>query len=135
MTGSRDAAAALTLFVSACATAPLAPDPTVNISGRWSIVSVNGQPTGGGRNFTFAIEPPVGSARFGCNSGSGSVRVDQGWLVGGRDWIITLALCPGRMDFEHKGFKILEQPLAIERRSSGAIRLRNANGSIDLVRA
>jgi heat shock protein HslJ len=130
-------AAALALVASGCATAPLAPDPTVNLWGQWKIVAVDGQPTGASRNFNFELNPTYGVAQFGCNKGSGSYVIRDGWFVGGDHWIITAASCLNRedwLDFEHKGFNILSKPLAIERRANGAIRLRNRLGSIKLRR-
>jgi len=123
------------LALSACATEPLAPDTNMDPRGRWTVVAVDGEATPGGTGFAFTIEPPRGSARFGCNSGSGDLAVERGYLVTG-NWVVTAAACqPERMRFEHKGFDILAQPVAIEVRSAGRIRLSNRRGSIDLVRA
>ena len=112
--------------------APLNPDPTVDLTGRWKIVAVDGDTTGGGPAFAFTYTPPHGSARFGCNDGNGPTQIDRGWLVTG-DWIITVAGCPGRMRFERRGFEKFREPLAIEQMRTG-VRLRNRSGSIDLVR-
>jgi len=136
MTRTAPAVAALALLASACATPPPAPDPGVDATGRWTIVAVDGEPTGKERPFNLEIEPPSGSAQFGCNTGSGPVTVGNGWVVPGEPWIITAAGCPDReqwLHFERKGFRILGEPLAIERRGGTAIRLRNRLGSIDLV--
>lgn len=125
----------LALGVSACATIPLKPDPSVQPLGRWTVVAVNGQPTGGGERFYFVIDPPAGEAQFGCNKGGGSLSVDDGWVVTG-NWIITVAGClpRGRMRFEDQGYAITSQPMAMERTARG-IRLRNRAGSVDLVPA
>jgi heat shock protein HslJ len=123
-------AAALTLLAG-CATA-LRPDSSVPLAGEWEIAAVDGEPTGGGEAFVLSLKPPNGWAAFGCNAGSGSVRIERGWLVTG-DWIVTAALCPPeeRMRFERRGFEILGAPAAIER-SGGAVHLRNERGSIEL---
>ena len=132
----RLAAMAAAFFLGGCQLArpatPIAPDPSVSLAGRWTIVAVNGRPTGGGDRFDIDFRPDYGVAQFGCNEGSGSYRIENGWLVTG-DWIITAAGCPGRQQFERPGFKVLGQPLAIERRGNG-VRLRGRRGSIDLVR-
>lgn len=131
-------AAGLTVLLAACATTPLAPDPAVDVTGRWTIVAVDGEPTGGGRRFNLEVKPPVGSAQFGCNAGGGSLAIGNGWLVAGDPWIFTVAGCPDPstwMEFERKGIQILARPLAIERRPSAGVRLRNERGSIDLVSA
>ena len=122
------------LLVSGCAT-PLRPDPSIDPTGQWTVAAVDGEPTGGGPSFNFTIAPPEGSAQFGCNAGSGSLRIDRGWLVAG-EWIITVAGClpKERMRFERSGFHILSQPLAVERAGVDGIRLRNRIGSIALAR-
>lgn len=99
-------------------------------------MAVDGEPTGGGERFHFSIEQPYGSAQFGCNAGSGVLRIERGWIVPG-DWIITVAAClpKERMRFERHGFNITSQPMAIQARSGGGLRLRSRVGSIDLVRA
>ena len=128
-------AAALASLATACITSPLAPDPSIDLSGRWTIIAVDGEPTGGDRRFNFQLNPTYGSAQFGCNAGSGSYKVSNGWFVAGDPWIITAAGCPNKEEREHfedKGFHILTRPLAIERRSGG-VRLRNGLGIIDLV--
>jgi heat shock protein HslJ len=133
----RAASFAFAFALSGCATVPLAPDPGVDLSGRWTIVAVDGEPTGGGRGFNFELNPTYGSAQFGCNSGSGSYSVADGWFVAGDPWIFTLASCPDRrrVEFERRGIQILAKPLAIERLEGGAIRLRNERGSIELTRS
>lgn len=133
---SRRLGVTLALAVAGCATAPLAPDPSVDLAGRWTIVAVDGERTGGGRRFNMELNPAYGAAQFGCNSGSGTYAVRDGWLVPG-DWIITAAGCPNPdswRHFERKGFEILGKPLAIQRTQAG-VRLRNERGVIDLVRA
>ena len=133
---SRRLGVTLALAAAASATAPLAPDPSVDLSGRWTIVAVDAQPTGGGRRFNLELNATFGAAQFGCNSGSGTYVVREGWFVAG-DWIITAAGCPNPdswRHFEDKGFQILAKPLAVERAQAG-VRLRNERGSIDLVRA
>ena len=126
--------AALTLLLAACATKTLVPSATINPLGRWTITAVDGEATGGGERFNFRIEQPYGNAQFGCNAGSGPLRVERGWVVAG-DWIVTVASCgPKRMRFERRGFEIIGQPMTVETRANGAIRLRNRVGSIDLVR-
>lgn len=131
------AACALSSLLAACATAPLEPDPTIDLTGLWTVVAVDEEPTGGGRRFNFELNPGYGSAQFGCNAGSGSYRVGNGWFVAGDPWIITAAGCPNPenwLHFERKGFHILTKSLAIERRAD-SIRLRNELGSIDLAPA
>lgn len=126
--------APLTLLLAACATKPLVPDAAIDPLGRWTITAVDGEPTGGGERFNFHIEQPDGSAQFGCNAGGGPLRVERGWVVAG-EWIVTVASCGAeRMLFERRGFDIIGQPMAVETRANGAIRLRNRVGSIDLVR-
>ena len=114
----------------------LAPDPDRSPFGKWMVVAVDGETTGGGERFNFSIEQPYGSAQFGCNKGSGRLRFERGWLVTG-DWIITTAGCvpAERMRFERRGFEITSQPMAISARGGSGIRLRNRVGTIDLVRA
>ena len=114
----------------------LAPDPDRSPFGKWTVVAVDGESTGGGERFNFSIEQPYGSAQFGCNKGSGRLRVERGWLVTG-DWIITTAGCvpAERMRFERRGFEITSQPMAISARGGSGIRLRDRVGAIDLVRA
>ena len=134
----RAAAAGLALLVAACATAPVAPDPSIDLRGRWTIVAVDGEPTGGGRRFNLELNPAYGSAQFGCNSGSGAYRLGNGWFYPADPWIITAAGCPDPdawLHFERKGYDILAKPLAIQPRPGGGVRLRNAVGSIDLVPA
>ena len=127
--------APLTLLLAACATKPLVPDAAIDLLGRWTVVAVDGEATGGGERFNFRIEQPYGSAQFGCNAGSGPLRVERGGVVAG-DWIITVAGCgPERMRFERRGFEIIGEPMAFEALVNGAIRLRNRVGSIDLERA
>ena len=135
MNGARSLLVTLALLASASTTAPLAPDPTVNLSGRWKVVAVNGEPTGGGRNFNFELNADYGRAQFGCNRGGGTYALRNGWVVGGDRWIITAAGClnpDSWIEFEHKGFQILSRPLAMERRPNGGVRLRNELGSIEL---
>jgi heat shock protein HslJ len=126
------------ILLAGCATAPLQPDPAVELTGRWTIVAVDGERTGGGRRFNLEINPAFGSAQFGCNTGSGEYQVRSGWFFPADPWIITAADCPhlqGWRHFERKGFQILTNaPLAIHRSRSG-VSLRNAIGSIDLVPA
>jgi len=123
------------LALSACSTQPLEPGPNVDPRGRWTVVAIDGAATPGGAGFAFTIEPPRGSGRFGCNSGSGSLTVERGYLVPG-NWVVSAAACqPERMRFERKGFDILAQPMAIEAGPAGGIRLRNQRGSIDLERS
>jgi heat shock protein HslJ len=123
---------AAALLLSACAAVALKPDPTVQLGGRWIVTAINGEPTGGDRSFNLELKDRIGSAQFGCNSGSGSYVVRDGWLVTG-DWIITTAGCrtDELAEFERKGFAILSKPLAVTRAGSG-VRLRNGIGVIDL---
>jgi len=126
----------LVWLLCACATTPLQPDPAVSIAGKWTIVAVDGEPTGGGPRFSFDLKPTYGSAQFGCNTGSGTYAIGNGWFVAGDPWIITAASCPNKEDwlkFEREGFHILGKPLAIEQQPRG-VRLRNDLGTIDLVR-
>jgi heat shock protein HslJ len=127
---------AAVLFLGGCQlprpATPLAPDPSISLAGRWTIVAVNGRNTGGGERFDIEFRPEYGVAQFGCNEGSGTYRVESGWLVIG-DWIITAAGCPGKQQFERPGFAVLGKPLAVERHDGG-VRLRGAHGSIHLVR-
>lgn len=118
--------------LAGCATAPLAPDPSINPRGYWTIVAVNGQATGGGERFRFILTPPTGSAQFGCNAGGGSLTAGNGWIVTG-DWIITAAGCRTQRisQLERMGFNVTAKPMAVERRADG-IRLRNERGTIDL---
>ena len=108
------------------------PDPTIDLRGEWTIRAVDRQRTPGGQAFRFRFNPPHASAQFGCNDGNGPAQVRDGWFVAG-DWIITAAGCPGRMDFERRGFAKFREPLAIQRTKRG-VRLRNRLGSIDLSR-
>ena len=100
------------------------------------MIAVDGEPTGGDPTFNLMVTPPTGSAQFGCNRGGGPLSVGNGWLVPGDPWIVTLAGCmpKEKMRFEHKGFRILGAPLAIEARPGGAVRLQNGRGSIDISR-
>uniref|UniRef100_UPI00345AD2E1 META domain-containing protein n=1 Tax=uncultured Sphingomonas sp. TaxID=158754 RepID=UPI00345AD2E1 len=121
-------------LLHACHTPP-APtfraDPAIDLNGRWSVVAVDGQRTGGGPLFWLQINPPVGFAQFGCNQGSGPLRIERGRLVPG-EWVITTGACSGaRMRFERRGFEIFSKPTAVERRADG-VRLRNERGSLDL---
>ena len=131
----RRAIVAAALLLGACQldrpATSLMPDPSVSLAGRWTIVAVNGRQTGGGERF-LAEFGEFGQARFGCNTGSGAYLVERGWLVTD-DWIITAAGCPGRKQFERLGFRVLSQPLAIERYGNG-IRFRGRQGSIHLAR-
>lgn len=129
-------AAAMMLALAGCATRSTMPEAAVDPRGRWTVVAVDGEATGGGERFYFSIDPPRGSARFGCNAGSGTVRIERGQLITDK-WITTVAGClpPERMRFERRGFDISSQPMAIEARRTGGIRLRNRIGSIDLIRA
>ena len=122
-------------MLGGCNAAALTPDPTIDPRGRWTVVAVDGQATGGGSTFRFEIMPPTGVAQFGCNAGSGSLDVRNGWLVAG-DWIITAAGCRSERlaRFERMGFEVTARPMAVERRAEG-IRLRNERGTIDLVPA
>lgn len=99
------------------------------------VVAVDGEPTGGGPSFNLQLKPTYGSAQFGCNSGSGSYVVRNGWFVTG-DWIITVAGCRNQRiaEFERQGFHILAKPMRIEQTSHGVL-LANARGKIDLVPA
>jgi heat shock protein HslJ len=124
----------LTCLLCACATTPPQAIPAAPIAGKWTIVAVDGERTGGGLRFNFNLGPSYGSAQFGCNRGSGAYIVGNGWFVAGDPWIITVASCPDKEDwlrFERTGFRILAKPLAIEQRPGG-LRLRNSVGSIDL---
>lgn len=128
--------AAALLLLWGCATAPLAPNPQVDLTGGWRIVALNGEATPEPRRtFNFRYTPPSGWAQFGCNGGSGATAVRDGWLVTG-DWIITVAGC--RNDevarLERKGFEVLSKPLAIETVGGQRVRLRNERGSLLLER-
>lgn len=128
--------AGLACLLTACATAPPRPDPAISILGKWTIVAVDGEPTGRGGRFSFDLDATYGSAQFGCNTGSGTYAVGNGWFVAGDPWIITAASCANKekwLRFERSGFHILTKPLAIERRGE-LVRLRNDLGVIDLVR-
>ena len=129
------AALVIALALPGCATAPAAPDAAVDPRGQWTVTAVNGQATGGGEDFRFAITPPTGSAQFGCNQGGGSLSVGNGWVVTG-DWIITLASCRDErtLRFERMGFDIVARPMAVEQRGAG-LRLANQRGTIDLTPA
>jgi heat shock protein HslJ len=83
-----------------------------------------------GERFVLSVGPDTGWAQFGCNAGGGSARVSEGWLSFG-GLIITAAGCPGREQFERRGFEILGQLTAIERRGTRLV-LRNAKGSLTL---
>ena len=122
----------LAAMLAGCATAPLAPDPSLDPHGYWTVAAVNGRATGGGEHFRFIITPPTGSAQFGCNAGGGSLAASDGWLVTG-DWIITVAGCRNSdlARFERMGFDVTAKPMAVERRDGG-IRLRDERGTIDL---
>lgn len=98
------------------------------------MTAVNGRSTGGGDNFFLTMTPTTGSAQFGCNRGGGSAIVKDGWLVTG-DWIVTVAGCLSKAHarFEREGFDIHGQPAAIQTSEGGDL-LRNARGTIDLVR-
>ena len=125
--------AATSFSLTACAISALGPDPNRSPLGQWTVVAIDGEPTGGGERFNFSIKQPYGNAQFGCNKGGGPLRVGRDWVVTG-DWIVTTAGCPDRMRFERKGFDIIAQPMAIESRPDGGLRLRNRVGSIDLRR-
>jgi hypothetical protein len=133
---ARLALIAAPLFLGACATTPLEPDPWINPLGRWAIVAVSGQRTPPGRSFRFEITATDARAQFGCNDGGGAARVERGWLIPSSDWIMTVASCVPKdlLRFERRGFAITAKPMAIERRKAGGIRLRNEAGSIDLMR-
>lgn len=124
------------LALCGCVSTPLAPDPTIDPRGDYRVVAVNGRSTGADdERFNFTITPPTGSAQFGCNEANGKLTVDRGYVTTD-NWIITAASCHSRISsrFERDGYKITTLPMAIERRPTGGIRLRNKLGSIDLVR-
>lgn len=123
----------LAVALTACAT-PLRPDPSIDLAGDWRVIAVNGRPVPAGMSgLGFRYAPPYASARLGCNSGSGPARVSSGWLVTGDAWIITAAGCSEeRMRFSR--YELFGRPLAIEPAGPGRVRLRNARGSLVLVR-
>ncbi|MBA3666101.1 MAG: META domain-containing protein [Sphingomonas sp.] len=127
----------LSQLLAGCATQSPPTDVTIDPRGQWTVVAVNGEPTGGGSRFNFLINPPSGSAQFGCNRGGGGLSVERGLVAPTSNWAATLLGClpQEQMRFERRGFEIASQPMAIETPPGGGIRLRNRIGSIDLVRA
>lgn len=128
----RPGAVLLAIALAGCTTRPLAPDPSVELSGVWRIVALNGR-TISSPAYRAEFHSTYAAIATGCNSGSGEYRVANGWFTRTSDWIVTVAACSDetRQRDQHIGERILSQPLAIERIPFG-IRLRNRLGSLDL---
>lgn len=99
--------------------------------GEWRVVAVNDQPVSG-PTFGASFTRSEGTAQFGCNRGSGSVRASRGRIVPGT-WAATEMACmpDDRMRHEEAGFRVLSRPMRVTLTMDG-VRLANEAGTIDL---
>lgn len=113
-----------------CGGEPMAPANLSNTS--WSVESVNGRAAPGGDRFFVRFEGDRLSARFGCNSMSGSYRV-QGQTLTAGPIAATRMACPD-MSFEDEAGRVLSQPVALHWSAGDRLTLSNAAGTVVLRR-
>jgi heat shock protein HslJ len=100
---------------------------------RWTVESIHGRPTGGGKRFHVWFDAERMSGAFGCNNASGSYRYDGQTLTAG-PLAMTRKACPS-MRFETEAAAILSQPAIVTWSADNSVILRNQAGEISLGRA
>lgn len=112
----RCAPLAAALALAGCATVPSQSTfEASGLDGEWRIVSLSGRPIDG----SMQIDRGRVTVNFGCNLGSGTLRIEGGRLVVGPLRVTRMACAeptPDRvnpMTIEGEGFAILAQPLWI----------------------
>lgn len=101
----------------------------------WTVVAINGRPTGGGPNYYLRFSGNDVAAKFGCNSIGGTYRQNGDHISTG-ELSQNLMGCPEpAATFEEQGSTILSGNMRVEALSGRRIRLVSEAGEIDLDRA
>ncbi len=119
--------------VDGCGGGTVPPDGLAGTS--WTVTAINGRATPGGQDYFLNFAANDLSARFGCNSISGSYRVngDHVWTTG---LVQTEMACAGpAMTLERLGSAVLSSNMRVEPMGGERMRLVSEAGSIDLKRA
>jgi len=115
--------------------------PGVLEGSHWRVTSINGHATPERGRFRMEFDRAgMVSARFGCNSGGGSYRIQRDRIVT-RGIIQTQMACQSvlptaidPMTWERWGFAVLGRPMRMESQGKQRLLLRNEAGSILLER-
>ncbi|MCY7339686.1 MAG: META domain-containing protein, partial [Sphingomonas bacterium] len=119
--------------VTGCGGGTIAPDTLANSS--WTVTAINGRRTPSGAGYFINFADRDVSARLGCNSISGSWRLN-GDHLSTSDLIQTELGCPEPAStFERLGSAVLNSNMRIEQLDGTRMRLVSEAGSIDLKRA
>jgi len=121
----------IALFYAGCTN--IAADQRSFEGTEWQVVSIDGQPTPRAENYRVQVREGQLGGRFGCNSFSGAYRVSGGTsLIVGPVGATEMACQGPGMEFERRGFEVLQQPMRLDWASSNLVTLSNSAGSITL---
>jgi len=99
----------------------------------WQVVAIDGQATPRAENYRVRFANGQFGGRFGCNSFGGAYRVRGGTTLAVGPVAATEMACEGPgMEFERRGFQVLQQPMRLDWTGSNRLTLVNNAGSIDL---
>ena len=114
-----------------CGGEPMAPAQVANTN--WRVLAVNARGAPQGDSFFVRFEGDRLSARFGCNTMSGTYNV-QGEMLNAGALAMTRMACPD-MAFEDQAARILSQPARLNFQAGDRLLLENSAGSILLSRS
>ena len=125
--------ALLALLCAAC-TNIAAGERTFDGTG-WHVTAIDSQATPPGENYHVDFRKGQLGGRFGCNSFSGAYHVQRDAILIVGPVGATEMACEGpAMDFENRGFRVLQQAMRIDWTSRERLKLSNSAGSIELER-
>jgi heat shock protein HslJ len=127
--------ALLVLLCTACTS--IAADERTFEGTEWQVTAIDGQTTPRSENYRVNFRKGQFGGRFGCNSFSGAYKVREGTILAVDPVGATEMACEGpAMDFESRGFRVLQQPMRIDWTDGHhRLKLSNGAGSINLERA
>ena len=137
--GFKRLALALALTAGACTSMNVSAETLAGT--HWQVTSINGHSTPVSDRFRMSFEAGRFAARFGCNSGGGSYRLQRDQIVVLGPVIATQMACapltddgPDLMKFEREGFAVASHPMSMHWADGRHLTLGNASGSIELQR-
>jgi heat shock protein HslJ len=99
----------------------------------WQATAIDGEATPRAENYRVQFREGRLGGRLGCNSFSGVYRVRAGTtLIVGPVGATEMACEGPGMDFERRGFEVLQQPMRLDWAGSNRVTLSNHAGSIAL---
>ena len=123
-----------TLALAGCGAPGARLSPVGIAETNWTVIAINDRPTPGAGYFVYFAGSKI-SAKFGCNSISGTWRLN-GDHLSTSDLMQTEMGCPEpAMTFEQLGSAVLNSNMRIERTAGETMSLISEAGSIHLRRA